>query len=552
MNEEDKNSPEPKSYSTIRFFDSEQMLKVDFTADSLTTPLEQEAILEILNQSDYSKHQLNEEMLQKLSSISEQNYDKEISIEQHTDASFEFIVDKDEMSLAIKVETAKGGDDLNYNHVLDALLETSVNPEYIDKEKLKLSLIGDAEESISIAKGIEPIHGEDSYFEVLFNINTEKSPKDSADGTINHYDTRDYITVEMNQGVMKRIPHTLATSGMTVYGEDIAGEDGKKIEFSIDDSVSTSESDPNLLIASKKGHPVATETGVHIDDTLTIKNASLQSGNINFDGSVQITGDVMPNVVIEATGDIHVKGMVENASLIAGNDITICAGVLSSKLYDKNDQESYTPECFIKAQGTIIAKYCNSIGASAKKHILVETYAMHSQLSAGENIIIGNNNGKGALIGGHSSAKKGLITNTLGSAAYVITHVSCGNIAELKKLNKRISNFLKRTKSELTLLEAVLTKIKNKGSPTKVGDVVLQKAKKIHDEINELKRKTLSAESKIIEVHKELLLSKSVKININKKLFPNVHITINGINTVSKREREQAVISCEDYEINFN
>lgn len=552
MNEEDKIPPESNSYSTIRFYVSEQMLKASFTADSLMTPLEQDAILELLNQSGFSKHQFDDEVLQNLISNSEQNYDQEISIEKHTDASFEFIVDKEQMSLAIKVEAANGGDALDFEQVFDALLEASVKPKYIDKEQLKLSLIDDSNEIFPIATGIEPINGEDSYFEVLFNIDTETSPKGSADGTINHYETHDYITVEINQGVMKRIPHTLGTNGKTVFGEDIEGEDGDKIEFLIDDSVSISENDSNLLIATKKGHPVATENGVHIDDTLTLKNANLQSGNIHFDGSVEITGDVMPNVVIEATGDIHVKGMVENASLIAGNDITVCAGILSSKLYDQSEQDHYTPECSLKAEGTITAKYCNSISASAKKDILIETYAMHSQLNAGENIVIGNNNGKGVLIGGNSNAKTGLTTNILGSAAYVITHIHCGKINEVKLLNKKIISFLKRTKSELNLLETVLTKIKNKGSPTKVGSVVLQKAKKVHDEIIELKQKIPIAETELIAAKKELFLNRSVKINVNKRLFPNVHITINDVNSVSKREHEQTIISCENYELIFN
>jgi uncharacterized protein (DUF342 family) len=43
-----------------------------------------------------------------------------------------------------------------------------------------------------------------------------------------------------------------------------------------------------------------------------------------------------------------------------------------------------------------------------------------------------------------------------------------------------------------------------------------------------------------------------VKISVNKKLYPNVHITVNDVNVVTKREHEKTVISCEDYEIKFN
>jgi len=547
MNEEIKQQntlSSKNSYSGVRFFISEQMLKADFTADILDTPLNQETIQEELRKAELSQHQLSDDVLLNLISNSESNYDEEISIEKHSDASFELVVDKNQMNLAIKVESAQGGKELIFDEVFDALLEANVKPDFIDKEQLMLSLANHENEVLPIATGVEPINGEDSRFEVLFKVDTKKDLMGSHDGNINHYETHDYISIELNSPVMKRIPHTKATVGSTVFGEDIDGDDGKQIDFTLDDTVAIDSSNSDLLVTAKKGHPFASDKGVHIDDTLTIKNASLRSGNIYFDGSVEITGEVMPNVVIEATGDIHVQGMVENARLIAGNDITVCAGILSTKLYDHNSNKDFTPECSLVAQGTITVKYCNSICATAKKDILIETYTMHSHLKAGGEIIIGNNNGKGVNMG--------MAANIFGSEAYVITHLICGKLKDVKQKNKKIINALKRNKSEMSLLKTVLNRIKSKGSPAKVGSVILQKAKKIHDEIKLLKNKVLSLEAELILAKKELYLSKNVKININKKLYPNVHITINEANAVSKREHDAAVISCENYEIQFN
>ena len=67
-----------------------------------------------------------------------------------------------------------------------------------------------------------------------------------------------------------------------------------------------------------------------------------------------------------------------------------------------------------------------------------------------------------------------------------------------------------------------------------------------------MKKHIIEFEEQLLAVKNELNLSKNAKIKIHKKLYPNVHITINDINTISNREHEQCIISCKDYEIHFN
>jgi len=133
MNEEIENQPTTKgSYATLRFFVDDQMLKADFTADTLTTPILEDQIQELLKQSDFSKHKFDEEVIQNLIINSEQNYNEQLSIEKHTDASYEIIVDKEQMNVAIKVEQAEGGDDLDFEQVINELIELSINQEFIE------------------------------------------------------------------------------------------------------------------------------------------------------------------------------------------------------------------------------------------------------------------------------------------------------------------------------------------------------------------------------------------------------------------------------------
>ncbi|MFT5717194.1 MAG: hypothetical protein ACJAWS_000281 [Oleiphilaceae bacterium] len=49
--------------------------------------------------------------------------------------------------------------------------------------------------------------------------------------------------------------------------------------------------DPNLLIASIKGHPIINSRGVLINNVLVVKIVGLATGNIDFNGSVYVEED---------------------------------------------------------------------------------------------------------------------------------------------------------------------------------------------------------------------------------------------------------------------
>ncbi len=537
-------------FSSIRYFDCDEMLMAEFEANALEFALNETTLIELLETSGYDKQQLDEETLLILVENSKNNHQGQLSLRPHIDATFELTIDKDQMNASIKVKIADGGTELVYEDVLETILESAIHIDYLKTDLLKSCLNKEQDEAVLIAQGIEPIRGIDASFEVLFNTNTKKVLNHCGDETVNHYETHEYITIAENQAVMKRIPFTKGIKGTTINGDDVAAEDGTHMNFTLDETVKVDVNNQDLLLAAKKGHPIASTSGVHIDDTLTVKDADLRSGNIHFDGSVYVTGEVHPNVVIEASGDIHINGMVENATLISGNDITLSAGVLSSKLYDNDD--AYVPDCTIKAGGTLIMKYCNSIKASAKNDIIIEIYSMHSQLAAGKHLNFGHNNGKGAVIGGTAFAQYSINANLMGSEAYIKTTVECGPLRELKRVRKKTLGKLVRTQSEYSLLSNILEKIKNQGTPSTVGKVILKKAKKIHHEVKIIEQNIVQLEQQLELIKKQLTLTENANITINKKLYPNVHLTLNDVHHVNNREHDPCTIHSEGYEIHFN
>ena len=87
--------------------------------------------------------------------------------------------------------------------------------------------------------------------------------------------------------------------------------------------------DSNLLKATVVGQPVLVSHGVMVEPVLRLAEVNLASGNIYFDGTVQIDGEVTQGMKVQAKGDIEVGGTVDGGLLDAGGDIRVAGGIIA-------------------------------------------------------------------------------------------------------------------------------------------------------------------------------------------------------------------------------
>src|SRR6185436_13597582 len=112
---------------------------------------------------------------------------------------------------------------------------------------------------------------------------------------------------------------------------------------------------PNLLRALHGGQPVHTGNAVTVEKVLSLKNVSMATGNISFDGTVEVAGDVHPGMKLHASGDIVVKGIVEGAQLNAGGSIHVAGGVVAHAVVHAGSSVSarFVENASIHAETTI-------------------------------------------------------------------------------------------------------------------------------------------------------------------------------------------------------
>ena len=75
-------------------------------------------------------------------------------------------------------------------------------------------------------------------------------------------------------------------------------------------------SSPNLLVAACAGQPNIIRSGAIVNAMLEVDNVSIKTGNITFEGTIRVKGDIEAGMHVKVSGDVIVLGLVETAEML--------------------------------------------------------------------------------------------------------------------------------------------------------------------------------------------------------------------------------------------
>ncbi|WP_322904319.1 FapA family protein [Paenibacillus campi] len=187
----------------------------------------------------------------------------------------------------------------------------------------------------TIAKGTEPIPGADAMFELHADTEAKKvQPKLRHDGTIDYRETREFPSVGEGELIGVIRPAKPGQAGIDVYGRQIAAPAVRQMQILAGKDVKLSE-DGLQAIAGRAGMPTQVKQGYNIKLSIVPKlmqsgDINLSTGNIHFLGDVEISGAVQDTMKVEAEGNIHIRGNINMANIVAGQSLIVNANVISS------------------------------------------------------------------------------------------------------------------------------------------------------------------------------------------------------------------------------
>ncbi|MCW8995845.1 MAG: FapA family protein, partial [Psychromonas sp.] len=248
--------------------------------------------------------------------------------------------------------------------------------------------------------------------------------------------------------LIRKFSHLSGQDGMTVTGEVLTHTAGEDIPFHIGENTKISESDPNLLIATAYGTPVALDVGMKVESSLRIlTDIAKNKVPIHHDGTLIIKGDIPAGTNITATGDITVIGFIESSEVQCSGDLFVSKGILG----EKPSENSPNLNCKIKCAGSIYANFIQYAKIVVGQDLNLQYQLIHcSVLSGGAINVINKEQQKGTIFGGYLCARKGIHTVTLGAISGVKTIVDLNPYYEqLHNHKKHLNSLIKQIKEKL-------------------------------------------------------------------------------------------------------
>lgn len=297
-------------------------------------------------------------------------------------------------------------------------------------------------EKIVIARGLLPVKGDDAVVE-YYKLD-EAKPEVYQNGDVNHYELNLINKVNKGDWVGERIEPKEGIPGKTVTGDIIPALKGNQENFKYDKKtiheIYDEEKDRTYLYASKTGAVVIENDVISVCNYLEIEGkVSFKTGNVDFDGFVDIKDVVEDNFSVTANQDIQILGDMgiggvdqieskEGSIYIRGG----IAGKGKAKIVCDGDlYTKFASDCDIECKGTVHIGY----------------YAMNANIKAKE-VIFDSYNSK--LIGGSVEAMVRVHVGTVGNRMETPTIV-------------RILGFRRdKVKEEYDFINETIDKVKDK------------------------------------------------------------------------------------------
>ena len=416
---------------------------------------------------------------------------------------------RDRMKATIKYDTHEGARLPTKEMVLAALSEAGVvygiNEDSIENGIRSLT-------PFVAAEGLLPVAGENAYIDRKFNLGVQGKPIIDEYGKADYKDLNLFVLAKENQTLAIRIPQTKGTPGKNILGEVVPAQNGRPCPMP--EGRNTKVVGEHRLIATVNGQIVDKGAHISVDPRLEIKGGvGVQTGDIEFDGTIQIKGDVEQGFKVKATGDIDIKGSV-NGSEVSGRNVYISGGITGAD------------RAKVFAEHDVRTAFAENAVIEAGNDIFISDIALHSQLRAGKRIIMEDKHGQ--ITGGHAVAGEMVSVKVIGNSSFVVTKVSVGVDPNLQKEYQALRKSYKESKKRLTHITQTLNTL------SKIDINKLPKSRV--ESINALTRSQFPLagqikrdEKRILEIETQLTNMKNGKIRVSNIIYPGTRLSVNSV-----------------------
>jgi uncharacterized protein (DUF342 family) len=389
----------------------------------------------------------------------------ELEIGERRNGEFTLKIDPDRMAARLTLTPpTHGGTPVNLFQIQLALQEKGVIRGILTNEIKAVLLKGSASDLI-IAHGLAPVRGTDARFQSLVPEIRERKPHIDKRGIVDYRDLGELIVVKKGDPLMCRTPPTPGKKGQDITGQILMPQPGLDTPFAsglqgveLDAEAELDPDHNSLLLAAITGQPKLVPNGVIVEPTISMPLVDISTGNVHFDGTINIKGDVNDGMKVYATGDVFIGGTVEAADVEADGNIVIKGGVIGHGEHSANPNDTFVSSAKIISKGSISARFAENAYLEAGTDIILEEFSMNNHLTSLNRILVGKSGKKkGRIIGGITSASILIKTAIIGADSGFITKVKAGFNPHLQAKMDKLKLEIEETEKKMQDIKKLIS-----------------------------------------------------------------------------------------------
>lgn len=364
---------------------------------------------------------------------------------------------------------------------------------------------------IVVAKGQEPVQGSDARIEYFFNTDMHRRPTQREDGSVDYFHMTTINQCRKGDVLARIIPEQPGIEGHDIYGKPIKPREVRREILKFGRNIELSE-DKNVITSKVDGHVSLVDDQVFVNDVYVVKGVDVSTGNIDYEGSIQIDGNVAVNYEVKAGGNIIVNGLVEGAKVIAGGNIIISKGM-------NGMQKGY-----LKAGGDIIVKFLENARVAAGGYVEAEAI-LHSRVSAGGEVRVDGR--KGVIVGGYVQAGVKITSKTIGAGMGASTILEVGVNPLVKTQYSRIQKAVEDLNKTVMNAEVILNNFKDKISRGfQYNEGQLKYMKSVAKLVEEKSAELTQMNQRMERFRAMMEIQQMAEVVVNNEIYPGTTIII--------------------------
>ncbi len=427
--------------------------------------------------------------------------------------SYKLDISGDGMLVTVRfLPPTEGGSRLSYNDFLrDLRMRNIVFGIRMEEIQQHFQSDGIYCTDMLLAKGKEPVPGTDAGIEYFFDTEEHRRPQVREDGSVDYHKLTTINQCRKGDALARIIPEVPGIDGSDVFGKSIRAKEPKRAVLKFGRNISLSE-DRRTIHTMVDGHVTLTEGKVFVSDVYAVNDVDVSTGNLEYEGSIQIHGNVTAGFEVKAGGNVVVEGLVENAKIVAGGNIVIAKGMNGASTG------------LLKAGGDVVVKFLENARVIAGGYIHTEAI-LHSRVSAGSEVVVEGR--KGLIVGGYVQAANRIEAKNIGASMGSPTVLEVGVNPFVREQYNKLEKAVAETTKALQNAEPVAKSAKEKQAQgVQFSPAQLEYIRTVNETVKQKSSELEQLQNRLEKLRKMMETQRAAEVVVNNEMFPGTTIII--------------------------